>query len=134
MPGLDAVCIGTWPYRHREFTLAALAAGKHVLCEARMAMDATEAEDMLAASCTTLARVSVPAPFDFRLGPTVARMVAEGQLGDILEAAVTMLNGSGLDAAAPIHWRNRAEYSGHNVMTFGIYAEVIQRWLGENEE
>jgi predicted dehydrogenase len=32
---VDAVCIGTWPYMHAELTAAALAAGKHVLCEAR---------------------------------------------------------------------------------------------------
>ena len=38
-PEVDAVCIGTWPYLHREATCAALEAGKHVLCEARMAMD-----------------------------------------------------------------------------------------------
>src|SRR6266536_2114123 len=40
-PDVDAVCIGTWPYVHCAITLAALDAGKHVLCEARMAMDAT---------------------------------------------------------------------------------------------
>ena len=34
---VDAVCIGTWPYMHCAITLAALAQGKHVLCEARMA-------------------------------------------------------------------------------------------------
>ena len=34
---LDAVVVGTWPNLHREVTCAALAAGKHVLCEARMA-------------------------------------------------------------------------------------------------
>src|SRR5215469_9484909 len=39
-PDIDAVCIGTWPYMHREITIAALQAGKHVLCEARMAMNA----------------------------------------------------------------------------------------------
>src|SRR5881397_1872528 len=39
---VDAVCIGTWPYMHCEITVAALEAGKHVLCEARMAMDAAE--------------------------------------------------------------------------------------------
>ena len=44
---IDAVCIGTWPYRHREYTLCALEAGKHVLCEARMAMDAGQSRDML---------------------------------------------------------------------------------------
>ena len=35
-PGIDAVCIGTWPVMHKALTLAALEAGKHVLCEARM--------------------------------------------------------------------------------------------------
>ena len=47
---VDAVCIGTWPYTHCEMTLAALDAGKHVLCEARMAMNAAEGRRMLAAS------------------------------------------------------------------------------------
>ena len=49
-PGIDAVCIGTWPYMHRTLTLAALEAGKHVLCEARIATTAQEAQEMLAAS------------------------------------------------------------------------------------
>src|SRR5262245_60201832 len=39
-PALDAVVIGTWPYLHAPITLAALAAGKHVLTEARMALNA----------------------------------------------------------------------------------------------
>ena len=47
---LDAIVIGTWPYLHCPVTLAALAAGKHVLTEARMAMNLSEAEMMLAAS------------------------------------------------------------------------------------
>src|SRR5580700_8183169 len=49
-PDLDAVVIGTWPYLHCPITLAALAAGKHVLTEARMAMNASEAHQMHAAS------------------------------------------------------------------------------------
>jgi len=31
---------------------------------------------------------------------------------------------------APPHWRQRTELSGHNVLTVGIYAEVLQRWIG----
>src|SRR5688572_30916589 len=48
--GLDAVLIGTWPYMHRTITLAALDAGLHVLCQARMANTVAEAHEMLAAS------------------------------------------------------------------------------------
>ena len=131
-PGIDAVCIGTWPNKHCEYTVAALQAGKHVLCEARMAMNAGEAEAMRAASAARPDRVAqiVPAPFDFRLGPTIARLVAEGALGRILEAHVVVLNGSGLDPQRALHWRHRRELSGNNVMTLGIYQEMLQRWLG----
>ena len=132
-PDIDAVCIGTWPYRHREYTVAALNAGKHVLCEARMAMDAAEALDMVRAAEARPELVAqlVPAPFDFRLGPTITRLIGEGALGDVVEATVSVLNGSGLDRAAPLHWRNRGDYSGHNIMMLGIYAEIVQRWLGD---
>lgn len=130
---IDAVCIGTWPYRHRHYTVAALRAGKHVLCEARMAGDLSEAREMLAVSEAYPGLVAqlVPAPFDFQLGPTITRLLAGHALGDIMEVTVTGLNGSGLDASAPAHWRNVMEYSGRNIMMLGIYAEVVQRWLGD---
>src|SRR5688500_11676286 len=48
--GIDAVLIGTWPYMHKDITLAALDSGRHVLCQARMANNAAEAREMLAAS------------------------------------------------------------------------------------
>ena len=46
-PDIDAVVIGTWPYMHHPVTLQALAKDKHVLTEARMAMSADEAREML---------------------------------------------------------------------------------------
>ena len=49
-PDIDALVIGTWPYLHCPVTLAALEAGKHVLTEARMALNAAEAHRMLAAA------------------------------------------------------------------------------------
>ena len=135
-PEVEAVCIGTWPYKHREYTIMALEAGKHVLCEARMAMDLAEAEDMLAASERNPGLVAqlVPAPFDFRLGPTIQRFVAEGLLGELREVTVRMLNSSALEPSIPIHWRQQSEYSGKNVMTFGIFVEVIHRWLGDHAD
>ena len=132
-PAVDAVSIGTWPYKHLEYTQLSLEAGKHVLCEARMARDASEGEAMLSASRAHPNLVSqlVPAPFDFRLGQTIARLCADGSLGSILEVHLTLLNGSGIDESAPLHWRHRSDYSGHNMMQLGIFNETIQRWLGD---
>ena len=45
-PGIDAVVIGAWPYLHCPVTLAAFEAGKHVLTQARMALNAREAQRM----------------------------------------------------------------------------------------
>jgi len=131
---IDAVCIGTWPYKHREYSIMALEAGKHVLCEARMAMDLGEAEEMLEASERNPGLIAqlAPAPFDFRLGPTITRLIDEGALGEIREVTVNVLNASALDPSVPLHWRQRADYSGKNVMTFGIFVEVIHRWLGDH--
>ncbi len=130
---VDAVCIGTWPYKHREFTTAALAAGKHVLCEARMARNARGAEGMLAASIAQPELVAqlVPAPFDFRLGPTIQRLIGEGHLGEIIETRVRMLNSGGLDPERALHWRHSYELSGKNTMMLGIMNEMLQRWLGD---
>src|SRR4051794_32850259 len=47
-PELDAIVVGTWPYLHCPITLAALDAGKHVLTEARLSMNAAEAHRMVA--------------------------------------------------------------------------------------
>ena len=41
-PDTNAIVIGTWPYLHCRATLAALESGKHVMCEARMAMNADD--------------------------------------------------------------------------------------------
>ncbi|MCA3254989.1 MAG: Gfo/Idh/MocA family oxidoreductase [Alphaproteobacteria bacterium] len=49
-PDIDLVYIGTTPARHRAQVLAALAAGKPVLCEKPFALDAAEAREMLAAA------------------------------------------------------------------------------------
>ena len=36
-----------------------------------------------------------------------------------------------LNPEAPAHWRQKIEISGLNVLTLGIYVEVLQRWLGD---
>jgi len=130
-PEVDAVVIGTWPYMHCRLTLAALAADKHVMCEARMAMNAAEAHRMRDAARMkpNLVAQIVPSPFTLRVDKTVKRLLAEGYLGDLL--AVEVRAGSGfLDKDGPLHWRHDFDLSGYNIMSMGIWYEALLRWIG----
>lgn len=132
-PDSDAIVIGTWPYLHCPVTLAALEAGKHVMCEARMAMNADEAGTMWAAALRhpELVTQVVPSPLTLRVDNTVKRLIGEGYLGRILTVDVRAMNGAFLDTKAPLHWRQDVELSGLNVMSLGIWCEALMRWIGE---
>jgi predicted dehydrogenase len=128
----DAIMIGTWPNMHCRVTLAALAAGKHVLCEARMAANAAEARAMrdAARQHPDLVAQVVPSPFTLRVDTTVKRLLAEGYLGELL--AVNVRDGSAfLNRDSPLHWRQDTDLSGVNIMTLGIWYEALMRWVGD---
>ena len=127
---IDAVLVGTWPYLHRDITVAALQAGKHVLTEARMARNATEARSMLQAGQARpdLVTQIVPSPFGLRVHQVVKELLAGGFLGELREVVVLGVNNSVADAAAPLHWRQSAELSGVNMLALGILHETLVRW------
>src|SRR5689334_14765225 len=123
-PGIDAVVIGTWPYLHCPITLAALAAGKHVLTEARLAMNATEARQMLAASRARpdLITQVVPGPATFAADPIVMDLLTQGYIGELQSMDLHVSAGM-MDRDAPFHWRMNRDYSGMNIMSMGIWYE-----------
>ncbi len=131
----NAIVIGTWPYLHHPITLAALDANKHVMTEARMAKNATEAHAMLKASQAKPNLVSqiVPSPFTLGVDKTVKRLIAEGYLGDLLAVEVRQYGGY-LDSNAPMTWRQDFDLSGFNIMTMGILYEALLRWVGHATE
>jgi len=133
-PSIDAVCIGTWPYLHAEATIAALEKGKHVLCEARMAMNLEEAEAMYAASQAHRELVAqiVPAPFSLDFDVTIRDMIHGGELGDILEVRVAHTGGQSANPDTPMTWRQDIDLSGKNILTMGIMHETIQRWVEDD--
>ncbi|HYC47853.1 MAG TPA: Gfo/Idh/MocA family oxidoreductase [Burkholderiales bacterium] len=130
-PGIDAVVIGTWPYMHCPITLAALEAGKHVLTEARIAMNANEARDMLAASRERPELVTqvVPGPPTFAADPMVMQLLNDGYIGELQALDLHVPTGF-LNRDAPLHWRMNREYSGLNIMSMGIWYESVSRWVG----
>ena len=131
----NAIVIGTWPYMHCRVTLAGLAANKHVMCEARMAMNAQEAHAMRSASRenTHLVTQIVPSPFSLRVDNTIKRLLADGYVGDVYAVEVRA-GGTFLDQDAPMHWRDDFNLSGFNIMSMGIWYEALLRWVGEATE
>ena len=130
--GVDAVVVGTWPNMHSPVTLAALFAGKHVLCEARMAMSSAEARQMLEAAedRPELVAQLVPSPLSFGVDQTVRRIVSEGSLGSIFAVDIQFRSGAFAEPDRPPHWREERAKSGNNIMAIGIWYETLMRWLG----
>lgn len=128
----NAIVIGTWPYLHCRATLAALEKNKHVLCEARMAMNAREAEAMrdAAGKKPHLIAQLVPSPFTLGVDKTVQRLIASGYLGQLraLEVRDYQTFSNGDDT---MHWRHDFDLSGFNTMSLGIWYEALMRWVGE---
>lgn len=129
--GIDAVVIGTWPYMHCTLVLAALAANKHVLTEARLAMNAAEARQMLAASRAKphLITQVVPGPTTFAADPMMMHLLADGYIGELQAIDLKVPTGF-MNRDAPLHWRMNRDYSGMNIMSMGIWYECISRWVG----
>ena len=130
-PDTNAICIGTWPYMHRAMVLAALEKDKHVLTEARMAMNAREAHDMLEASLKkpNLVTQVVPPPFVLHAEATIKEMIRDGYLGDIL--AVDLVYQSGfVNYDGPLFWRHDRDLSGFNIMLMGAFYETLMHLIG----
>jgi predicted dehydrogenase len=127
---IDAVMIGTWPNMHCELTCAALAAGKHVLTEARMACNLEEARIMLKAAREhpELVTQIVPSPFGLTCGPFVESLIRDRFLGELREMIVLGADDLFWDYSAPLHWRQDREISGVNILALGILHETALRW------
>src|SRR5207248_1021544 len=119
---IDAVVIGTWPYLHCPITLAALEAGKHVLTEARLSMNAAEAHRMLEATrrYPNLVTQVVPSPFGLKGDAVMQELLQQGYLGELREVRLTAFTAALADPAAPLSWRQDAQLSGYNALVLGI--------------
>ena len=129
---LDVIWIGTPPYLHGTIAVSALEAGKHVFCQARMAMNLEEAEEMLEAArhAPQLVTMLCPPPHGMKGDLFMRKLLAEETIGPIHGVRLRSLSGQFLNPEVPAHWRQRIELSGLNVLMLGVYAEVLQRWLG----
>ncbi|MFD5073380.1 Gfo/Idh/MocA family protein [Streptomyces sp. NPDC058371] len=117
---VDLVDICTPGDSHAEIAVAALAAGKHVLCEKPLANTVEEAEAMTEAAEAAARRGQVAmVGFNYRRVPatSLARsMVAEGRLGTLRHVRVTYLQDWLVDPEFPLTWRLRKETAGSGAL------------------
>lgn len=135
-PEIDAVMIGTWPNLHCNITCMALEAGKHVLTEARMARNLSEAQKMLKVSQARpdLIAQIVPSPFGLKYNQEVIKLISQQYLGTLREVVVLGADDSFWDYSKKLHWRQDKEISGNNVLTLGILHETLSRWVPSTEK
>lgn len=95
--------------RHAEIAIAALDAGKHVLCEKPLANSVAEAEAMADAAERAKARGQVAmVGFNYRRVPAIAharRLIAEGRIGALRHVRLTYLQDWLVDPEFPLTWR-----------------------------
>ncbi|WP_209020780.1 Gfo/Idh/MocA family oxidoreductase [Nocardioides sp. 1609] len=117
---VDLVDICTPGDTHAEIAIAALEAGKHVLCEKPLANSVAEAEDMVrAAEAAAVHGVRAMVGFTYRRVPAIAlarRMVAEGRLGDIRHVRAQYLQDWIADPEAPLSWRLERDKAGSGAL------------------
>ncbi|WP_405670376.1 Gfo/Idh/MocA family protein [Streptomyces sp. NBC_01530] len=113
---VDLVDICTPGDSHAEIALAALAAGKHVLCEKPLANTVEEAAAMTEAAEAAWRRGRLAmVGFNYRRLPATAlarNMVVEGKLGTLRHVRVTYLQDWLVDPQFPLTWRLRKELAG----------------------
>lgn len=106
---VDIVDVCTPGDTHAEIAVAALEAGKHVLCEKPLANSVAEAETMADAAKAARARgVRSMVGFTYRRVPAIklARsLVADGQLGEVRHVRAQYLQDWLIDPQAPLSWR-----------------------------
>jgi predicted dehydrogenase len=125
-PDVDAVYNPLPNHLHAPWTLAAAEAGKHVLCEKPLAMDAAEAQHMVE-GCREAGVVLVEA-FMYRMHPQwvrVRELIADGTLGE-LRAVHSVFSYHNTD---PDDIRNIADYGGGGLMDIGCYCIDVSRML-----
>ncbi|WP_327179863.1 Gfo/Idh/MocA family oxidoreductase [Streptomyces sp. NBC_01335] len=113
---IDLVDICTPGDSHAEIALAALAAGKHVLCEKPLANTVAEASAMTVAAqeASTKGQLTMVG-FNYRRLPATAlarRMVTEGRIGTLRHVRVSYLQDWLVDPSFPLTWRLRKEHAG----------------------
>jgi predicted dehydrogenase len=132
--GVEAVTIATPPDTHAELAIAALEAGRHVICEKPFALDGAEAATMGAAA--ERAGVTHLVGHEFRWAPeraVLGRALAAGAIGEARLATFVQYVPlvADRDARVPAWWFDAARGGGWLGASGSHLVDAVRVWLGE---
>jgi predicted dehydrogenase len=130
---IQIVYIATAPVVHAKYSIMALQAGKHVLCEKPMAITLSDAQHMAQTADKYKRRLSVN--FIMRFGPlanVVRQIITSNILGIMLRGIIT--NCASDDGLPPEHWFWDYSQSGGIFIEHGVhFFDLVRYWLGNGE-
>jgi len=128
---IDIVSICTPPHLHRVIAEAALAAGKHVLCEKPTALNVYEAEAMLAAAQAAPDQLAM-IDHELRFHPRrvqMRRLIQEGYVGSVIQVRLDRLGSERLKPDVPWAWWSDAARGGGMLGALGSHLIDLARWM-----
>lgn len=130
-PGVALVSIVTPPHLHLEMSRAALAAGKHVLCEKPTALDLAEAQGMLAASSMHPGLLNL-IDHELRFLPMMIQarqQIADGLIGQVRYVLGVLFNSGRSDPSRAWNWWSDAAQGGGLLGAVGSHQIDTVRYL-----
>lgn len=128
MEEVDAISVCTPNYAHMEPTVLALKAGKHVLCEKPIAMNAAEAQRMVDAAKKAKRKLQIG--YNSRFAPAnqlLKRYIDAGELGDIYYARAQALRRRGIPGWGV--FINKAKQGGGPLIDIGVHILDLTLWM-----
>jgi predicted dehydrogenase len=130
---IDVVDIVTPGGSHAEIAIAALEAGKHVLCEKPLANTLAEAEAMAEAAARAGKHVYAMVGFTYRRVPAAAfarELVGSGAIGEVRQVRATYLQDWLVDPDAPLTWRLTKDLAGSGALgDLGAHAVDLAQFI-----
>lgn len=130
---VDIIVVATPHYLHHPIVMDALAAGKDVICEKPLAMNAAEAREMIAAARTSGRKLLVG--LNMRTGAafrTIETVMKQGRLGDIFMAKISYHGHEMERMIDPDNWKGSKTLAGGGVLLDGGYhvIDIMNMLLG----
>ena len=137
-PDIDVVDVVSPGSSHVEIAIAALQAGKHVLCEKPLANTVAEAEAMTAAAAAARAHgVRAMVGFSYRRVPAIAfarQLVQDGRIGTVRQVRALYLQDWLSDEDGPMTWRLDKSLAGSGALgDIGAHAiDLVEHVTGSS--